>query len=310
MGPVRKFIASDAESVVERVEDRLRLDAARNPLINPSLDRRLLHDSLCAAPESSWVFDVAGRIAGHLYGTALGDRAGDVAVWTGPDGVSFDDPEVLAALVEQATPEWRARGADEHYVWCVSEHSCTRPWTDLGYALYSARGALRLGERGVRELPRGYALRRGSYADFDRTLELDAVIDAAQGVTVRSVPPAQREANRAELWETLIDPDTHHYVVVRDHEIVAQCITYPAPPRRGSFDSTLHLSEVAVDPRHQRRGIASALIDRAFDDARAQGFAYAETQWRVSNLAATLYWTSYGFQPTYVRLRRPLATTN
>jgi len=305
VGPVRKFTASDADLVVDRVEQRLRLDASRNPLVNPLLDRELLRHSLCAAPDPSWVFDRSGAIDGHLYGALLADSSA-LSVWTGPDGVSFDTSDVLAGLVECATAVWKARGAREHFVWCLSEPSRVEHWTELGYTLFSARGAIRLQERPPRPLPAGYSLRRGRISDFERAVELDAVLDAAQGIDARLMSRIEREKNREELQSTLLDPETHHYVVEHEHHVIAQCVTFPTPPRRGSFNNTLFVSEVVVEPRHQRLGISSAMLDVALDNARTQGFEFAETQWRSSNLGATLHWLSYGFQPTYVRLRRAL----
>jgi hypothetical protein len=48
------------------------------------------------------------------------------------------------------------------------------------------------------------------------------------------------------------------------------------------------------------------MLHVALDEARTNGFDFAETQWRFSNLGATLYWTSHYFEPTYVRLCRTL----
>jgi ribosomal protein S18 acetylase RimI-like enzyme len=85
---------------------------------------------------------------------------------------------------------------------------------------------------------------------------------------------------------------------------VAQCITFPLPTRRGSFDATLHVSAVAVRETHRGRGVGTALVDLALDRARQKGFEYAETNWRVTNRPAARFWTDYGFEPTYVRLHR------
>ena len=291
--------------MVGRIEHQLRADASRNSLVNPELDRQLLLDSLRHTENSAWVYELDDDIGGHLYGAVLSDRCGPVS-WTGPDGSSFDGAEVLDALLLEAVREWRGRGVKEHRVWCLSEPDRVMSWTDSGYSLFSVRGARELVTHDSRSLPMGYSLRRGTPDDFERAIELDAVLDTAQAVDVRSKSSSELAADQEDLFATLNDLETHHYVVEFDKRVIAQCVTFPAPPRRGSFDNTLYLSEVVVDPHHQRRGVASAMLDAALNDAIAKGFRYAAVQWRSANLGATLYWTSYGFHPTYVRLQRTL----
>jgi ribosomal protein S18 acetylase RimI-like enzyme len=304
--PVRSLQPSDADQLVQRVVDQLIGDAFVNPLVNPMVDQRLLRDSFRATNERAWVADEHKQLTGHLYGAVLGDRAGERAVWTGPDGVSFDDDQVLRELHRTALPYWRSTGAREHFVWCLSEPTRLEPWHALGYTLAAVRGSLELRARATREFPDGYTLRRGTIDDFERCLKLDEILDTAQGVDLRTLSREQRIADREELFETLSDDECHLYVVEHRGRIVAQCVTFPSPQRRGSFDHTIYLSEVVVEPHHEHRGVASALIDAALSIALAHGFGYVETQWRLSNLRATLYWTNYGFSPTYVRLRRAL----
>jgi ribosomal protein S18 acetylase RimI-like enzyme len=68
----------------------------------------------------------------------------------------------------------------------------------------------------------------------------------------------------------------------------------------------VHLSEVVVDPILQRRGVARAMIDTVLLDARRDGFAYVEAQWRRRNVQANSFWPRYGLTPTYARLARTL----
>ena len=272
VAPVRVLNPKDAQQLVHRVGDQLLADVALNPLVNPALDRQLLLDSFQHTNESVWVSEDRGQITGHLYGAVIGDRTGTLSVWTGPDGVSFDDPIVLMDLHGTALAHWRTAGAFEHFVWCLSDAQRLRPWYELGYVVEGVRGSLEIKARATRELPEGYSLRRGRESDFDRCLELDEILDAAQGVDVRSLTREQRAANRDELLETLYDDETHLYVVEHHGRVIAQCVTYRAPARRGSFDHTIYLSEVVVHPNHEHRGVATAMIDAALSIALAHGF--------------------------------------
>ena len=53
-------------------------------------------------------------------------------------------------------------------------------------------------------------------------------------------------------------------------------------------------------------GVGTAMVDAALANARAAGFAYVETNWRVTNRRARNFWLDFGFEPTYVRLHRTI----
>lgn len=299
------MLSTDTDAVVARAARQIALDATSNPLINPEFDGGVLYDALLRSPEPTWVFEQDRRITAHLYGALL-EQHERVDVWTGPDGYSYDDITALATLVEEASHYWRGRGGSEHFVWCLEESVRLRTWNDMGFARFSTRGSLALGRDRARTHFDGYLVRRGEHRDLATVLDLDKQLDVAQGDRPDLRTMNERETARLDIEETLADPETNHFVVESNGRVIAQCITFPAPMRRGSFPGTVFLSEVVVDQEHRRRGVARFLIDHALDHARDEGFEYCETQWRASNADASRYWTNYGFSPTYARLRRAL----
>jgi ribosomal protein S18 acetylase RimI-like enzyme len=301
---VRRLLPSDVDAVVERVEQRLDDDARINRLVNPSLDRGLLAQSLASATSATWVALEDDQVAGHLYGAVLESSSYGRGAWTGPDGSSHDSTDVLADLYAQSGQSWFDQGALDHYVWTLDHPSRTGPWHELGFARMHQRGVLELTSRAARRLPPQYRLRPGSLADLEVGLELLGEIDRAQARGPSFAVNPSRANDRADLEETLADPEVDLLLVECDGDAVAQLITYPLPAQRGSFERTAYLSAVAVREAHRGRGVASALVDAALAAARANGFDHAETSWRVTNREAARFWRSYGFTPTYVRLHR------
>jgi len=299
------MLSADTDAVVARVARLIALDAASNPLVNPAFDAKVLHDALLRSPEPTWVLEHGRKITAHLYGALL-EQDGRIAAWTGPDGYSYDDDAHFANLVEAAWHYWRERGVTEHFVWCLEEPVRRGTWHDLGFAPFSTRGSLALEHHRPRAHLEGCLVRRGEQRDLAAVLDLDEQLDVAQGDRPELRTMIEREAIRLELEEALGDPETNLYVVEASGCVIAQCITFPAPSRRGSFPGTIFLSEVVVDQKHRRRGVARHLIDHALNRARDEGYEYCETQWRTSNEDASHYWTNYGFRPTYTRLRRAL----
>jgi GNAT superfamily N-acetyltransferase len=306
MTTVRPLEPDDIEAVVQRICDRLALDAQMQPLVNPLISTQLLSDSLRSASDHTWVADRDGQIVGHLFGAMLESEPYGNGVWIGPDGASFENTDVLSDLYSAAGATWIEHGALEHYVWTIDDISSTQPWYEMGFARMHMRGVMRLDDRVDHPLPEGYTLRRGGFADIEIAVALDDELDAVQRVGPSFSIGLDHSSKRDDLIETLEDPEVHHYIVEFGVEAVAQCITFPLPHRRGSFDHTLHLSAVTVDARHRHFGVGTAMIDAALRDARVADFEFVETNWRVTNRRARNYWLAYGFEPTYVRLHRTI----
>ncbi|MGC8510301.1 MAG: GNAT family N-acetyltransferase [Acidimicrobiales bacterium] len=294
---------ADVDAVVARIARRLRDDARRNDLVAPALDRAVAADALRAAAPELWVARRRGRVVGHLYGAVLGEGV-DRAAWVGPDGSSFDDVDTLASLYAVAGRAWLDAGASRHVVWALDDAVRRAPWLELGFARTGVRASYRLAERRVRPLPAGYRWRPGGVDQLDVAVALAREIDHAQALGPSFVLDADEASLRNTLIETLDDPETIHHLVEYNGQIVAQAITFPLEPRRGSFDASWHLSTVAVASDHRGRGVATALVDHALFDAHARGGRVMETSWRATNRGAQRFWLGYGFRPTYLRLQR------
>ena len=303
---VRPLETGDIESVVERVASSLQGDATRNALINPDFSHDVFALALTSVLDQTWVALVEGRIVGHLYGAVLENAEHGRGAWIGPDGVSFDDAATLFALYDVAAATWVSRGALEHYAWVRDDDDATAPWYEMGFARAHSRGVIELTTPRTASWPGGYRLRRGDLGDLEVALTLDRVLDAAEGRAPSQSVGAETATLREEWRELLSDEEVHHYLVEFAGDAVAQCVTYPLPSQRGSFLRTVHVSAVVVIPTHEHHGVARSLLDAALNDARAAGFRYAETSWRVSNHRAAQFWRRYGFRPTYVRLRRTI----
>lgn len=305
MVTVRKLQPDDVGAVVSRIVSRLRRDAALEPLVNPEISLALLSDALRGATNATWVVHREGRIVGHLFGARLESHTNEQGVWIGPDGASFETTDDLAELYSAAARAWIDAGALQHYVWVLDDPSTTRPWYDLGFARMHVRGVMALdGSR--HHLNADYSMRHGSIDDLELAVELDSELDRAQRAGPSFLLDTPMGTQRSDLYETLSDPDVTYYVVHYRDVGVAQCVTFPLPPRRGSFARTVHLSEVVVRSEHRGLGIGTAMVGTALKEARDQQFEYVETNWRTTNRSAQRFWLNYGFSPTYVRLHRTL----
>jgi GNAT superfamily N-acetyltransferase len=253
----------DARAIVARIERQLHDDAEKSDFVSNDFDRDVFEATLLLATSSTWVCKDEHDVIGHLYAALLDDSSDDLAVWTGPDGVSFDSPDVLEVLIATASTTWREKAARRHFVWVFNDVARLAPWSALGYVAKSYRGVMRLDDERTGD-PLDANIRFAGIDDMDRLLFLDDVIDKAQGDDV-TTSAKQRDVTREHFASLLEDPDARHYVYEIDRNVIAQAITFDLGARRGSFDATVHLSEVAVDPSRQRQGVGRILIDYALN---------------------------------------------
>lgn len=305
MSPVRRGVKSDAPAIAQRVAEQLTRDAKIEPLVCDEFSRQEFEFALAHSTNPIWVDDSNGRIRGHLYGATFDDSIHGRQTWSGPDGYSYEYPNVLDNMCEWAYASWREQGSNAHLVWTLAGNG-TQDWIERGYRIVSVRGVKSLG--GVIEFtwPHGHHLRRGTRADLATALEFDLQIDLAQGVDTRALTPEQGAANSADLIELLDDPDSHYHLLEVDGRPVAQCVTFPLPALRGNFDNTVYVGSLAVDPEFRRRGLATKLTREVLNIAVKARYDFAEVRWHIDNEPATSLWSSLGFRPTYVQLRRSL----
>ena len=160
---------------------------------------------------------------------------------------------------------------------CSTAPSARRPGWNWASRGCTSAGSWRSASGAYRRCPRVYRVRLGGSHDLEWALDLGAEIDRAQA----EGPSFSLDVGgdeRAELAETLEDPEVRYFLVELGGRPVAQCITFPLPSRRGSFAATLHLSAAAVRQAHRGRGVGTALVDAALERARQYGFRLRRDQ--------------------------------
>lgn len=295
--PVRRLRPGDAEAVADRVADRLRAAARREPLVAVDLDRAELVAALRAVAPG-WVATGAGRITGHLAATLVDED--ERAAWVTVDGATFDEPGVLAALLGRAAPAWRALGATTLRVWALDDD--VGAWSSLGATAVARRGVRRLAPGREVATPDGVRLRRATTDDLEAALRLDALLEAADP----GPAPRSDERRRADVLDHLTDPEVSYWLAERRGRAVAQLVSFDLSPRRGSRGPARHVSAVVVEPAERGRGLGTALVEGVLGVARDDGARFAEVTWRVGG-GAGAFWRARGFSPTLTLLEERLA---
>ena len=119
-------------------------------------------------------------------------------------------------------------------------------------------------------------------ADLDEVIAIENSVFSA---------PWSRSLYRDELAIT----DTRRYLVAYDHGHVVGYVGLMM------ILNEAHVTTIAVDERHQGRGIGKLLLYRILLEAIALGATCATLEVRVSNTAAQALYHQFGFVPAGIR---------
>jgi GNAT superfamily N-acetyltransferase len=247
-----------------------------------------------------------GEVNGYLLGRRTKSPIFGQSVWIPRAGHAAGDPEVMRDLYAAAAPEWLNEGFDRHYVYVPAIPEYLDPWYRLGFSQMHLEAIRDTGGEHL-PFPQGVTVRRGSAADIDEiAIPFNNLI-----ADIQSQAPSfswfrhdSIEEQRADWSETLADPSAAYFVVEREGKPIAHSLLYAPDRNLGDPLDALYLASTVIVPSERGGGIGTALANHVLSWAREQGHGTLVTNWRVTNLMASRFWTAAGWRPTFLRLHR------
>jgi GNAT superfamily N-acetyltransferase len=155
------------------------------------------------------------------------------------------------------------------------------------------------------------SIRRASPADYEAICELADLMDAPQREALpdRFRKPAGPVRLRDRTEKLMHDPDTFLAVAEVGGRVAG--MTNCGLLRMGDFPQKHPITSflvrgIVVRPELRRRGIATALVQKAIDWARSNGASEAQANVHDFNQPAAAFFASRGFVPLSHRLHRRL----
>lgn len=205
------------------------------------------------------------------------------------------DAEAVRDAYAELAPGWPPL----HFAIAAPTSEALDPWYRLGFAQMHAYGSRPSGSEPF-EVP-GVVLRTGGPDDLETAIRIDLLIEELQAAAP-SYSTFRHDAaeHRASWLETLEEADVTYLVAERAGIPVGHATVVPDPTDGGA----LHLASTAVVPAERGGGVGRALTAHALATAAERGYERLRTNWRVTNLVASRFWTRRGFELTHIRLVR------
>jgi ribosomal protein S18 acetylase RimI-like enzyme len=306
----------------DHLDDAASLLAARHrrhravePRLPPAYEQRpaarAAIEELLSRDEADGVVGLRdGRLVGYLLGIRKSDMWGP-NVWVEPAGHAADAAEDIRDLYAAAAAGWVAAGRKAHYVVVPSsDDDLVAAWFRLGFGQQHAYGITELPDV---EWPDG--IREAEERDVDALIALAPELQNHQRRTpVFSGLPEEEDVDelRAEVLEEIASPTTALLVAEHEGRIVGSFVVCPLDLSETHYglarpEHTSFLAFAVTDPDVRGSGAGLALTQAGFVWARGQGYDAMVTDWRVTNLLSSRFWTARGFRPTFLRLHRLIA---
>ncbi len=307
----------------EHLDDAAQLLAARHGrhrAAEPLLPKRY-EDPAAARDEIAALFRADGasgavatresRVVGYVLGIRKDDAVWGPNVWVDPAGQAVEQAEEVRDVYAAAGARWAAEGRTRHYaVVPASDGELLDAWFRLSFGAQHALA--------VRELPDSAeasdGVREAEPRDVESILELAPLLDQHQALAP-VFSGFDRELNldelRQEIAEDIGKQEVGNLVAEADGRLVGNFEIVPVEISSvhaglARVEGASFLSWAATRPEVRGTGAGLALTNASFAWARAHGYETMATDWRVTNLLSSRFWTRRGFRPTFMRLYRSI----
>ena len=235
-------------------------------------------------------------------------------VWVPFGGIALPQEQpyaALRALYAAAGDIWIKDGILNHYLVCPA----VEEWLQAGYSLsfgqeqlYAVASAK--AARAEPSLPAGISMREVQPGDasqlFNKAHWIATHLNKAP--VWEPVPEEHLKAIQPGYAELADDDTSTTWVALDGDEIVSYVAIYTvdigAIHYLGS-EKAAHFAAAATHPAYRQRGIGRALFTHIMNVAHEQGYEQIFTDWRTTNLEASGYWPTFGYEAfSYRMLRR------
>ncbi len=218
--------------------------------------------------------------------------------------------ESFRALYTAAGEIWVKDNILNHYLICPAMDAWLQAAFSLSFGQEQVYAAASLQEeRDEFSLPDGFSMREIEPADAGQLAKKCHWIAERlnQAPVWAPVPDGHIENIRAGYAELANDDTSTTWVALDGNEIISYVCVYPEEVGAINYLGdlkTAHFSIAATDPAYRGRGIGRALFTHILNITREQGYDRIFTDWRITNLEASRYWPTFGFNPFSYRLLR------
>ncbi len=282
---------------------------------DPGAAREALEAELDRSETIAGAAMVDDQWAGSVIVDVAEDYLGAPTAWIRLAGHALAEgapAELYRELYAVAAESLPSMGCFDHYVEIpANDREALEAWHSLGFGHQQAHGLASLAD--APPLPAsdgdGLEIRKAGSGDADLLRDVAHLTATHQTGPPIWAPlgPNDLDELRDGYAELASRPDVTVWMGLDGDRVIGFQGYFDTEPSEGDMltpERCVELKIASTRPEARGRGIGLALTRRGFAHAREKGTEWVLADWRMTNLLASRFWPSVGFEPVVYRLAR------
>lgn len=254
------------------------------------------------------------QLVGYMIGSIQTDKNRERHTWIQYAGVAIapdENDELYRELYAVFASEMVNHGSFHHYVMVPSgDNKMLNAWFRLGFAYEQVHGIRDISE-GIEpnSIHPDFQIRLATKDDEKDIRALATVIMEHQAKSPVFAPGfIEERADYQDGYAELIDDETvTFWLAIHENKVVGFQVYMPSEASDENMlipDSCVSLVVGATVESARGMGVGTALLQNGLTHAMESGYTSCETDWRMTNLESSRFWSKNGFKPLVHRLVR------
>jgi len=257
------------------------------------------------------------QFVGYIIGQKQENPVRGRHVWISLSGQAIaagQSVELYQDMYAVAAQEWVDQGYFYHCALVpASDPHLLQTWFCLGFGHEQVHGLLSLENRQHEAGPscrlEGVTIRLATPEDREAIADVSQLIRAYQAKSpIFGVALPEDAAKIREGYSHLVDDSqVDLWIAKKADQVISFQAYFPAesdPSALMTPDHCVELGIAATRPEYRGLGVNYVLTGRGLAHAKAKGYHYCMTDWRMTNLQSSRYWPRQGFAPVAYRVSR------
>ncbi|WP_163103370.1 GNAT family N-acetyltransferase [Peribacillus alkalitolerans] len=253
------------------------------------------------------------KLVGYLLAEIKFDETRGKHVWISYEGLAIHkdaSDDLLRVLYSKASKIWLQNGCFNHYVIVpAGNRKYVNAFQRLSFGFEQEHGVLDVTKYQPFHDVEGVQVRKGTQEDRDTMGALSTIILSFQNDSpVYSIVFPETVSQFEQGYKGIVDDEEVTLLLIAESSElpIGFQVYYDCQSNWRTPSHTIELGVAGTLPSHMGSGVGKKLMNEAVNLLKEKGFQYILTDWRITNLASSIFWPKCGFVPVYHRMQRTI----